>query len=170
MSKVHSTQGPPSLESENFLLHGTIEKPMLYKKDKIQRHFFHESIPHLLVIDGKRKKNILYDIALEDLKLVESRILEIGTHFINKYERIIKMKQLPELVDRMGILSDLFELQEQFLYEKFNLIENYYYLYENTAEPLNAHKIGKIIMEIMYEQPKIDLNSEYFRNSYEILI
>jgi hypothetical protein len=36
-------------------------------------------------MDGKKKKYIIYDIALDDLKLIENRILEIGTHFINKY-------------------------------------------------------------------------------------
>jgi len=58
---------------------------MLYKKDKVECRFYKESIPHILVLDGKRKKNIIYDIALEDLKVVENRILEIGTHFINKF-------------------------------------------------------------------------------------
>lgn len=49
-----------------------------------------------MVADGKKRKNkILYEIVLEDLKLVEDRIMEYGTVFINRYERLIKMKGMP---------------------------------------------------------------------------
>jgi hypothetical protein len=40
---------------------------MLYKKDKVERNFYDEPIPHIFVIDGKRKKSILYDVAQKDL-------------------------------------------------------------------------------------------------------
>ena len=127
---------------------------MMYKKDVIRRESYGEKIPHLLVSDGrKRKNNIIYDIVLEDLKLVEERILEIGTHFINRYERLIKIRSLPELADRVCILSELFDLELEFIFEKFNLIEKYYYIYENTVEPLHAHKIAKIIIELIYQKP-----------------
>ena len=100
-----------------------------------------------MVADGKKRKNkILYDIVLEDLKLVEDRIIEYGTIFINRYERLIKMKGMPELVDRMTLIAQMFELELEYLYEKFKLIESYYYIYDNTIEPLNAHKIGKLIV------------------------
>lgn len=68
---------------------------MLYKKDRVERQFYNEAVPHILVVDGHKKKNILYAIALEDIKLVETRIMETGSHFISKYERILKMKLLP---------------------------------------------------------------------------
>jgi hypothetical protein len=142
----------------------------MYKKDLISCQHFNEKIPHILVIDGKKKKNIIYDVVLEDVKIVEDRILEIGTHFINKYEQILKMKDMAEIVDRCGMLSELYELELEYLYEKFNLIESYYYIYENTVEPLNAHKVAKIIIEIMYDQPKIDLTADYFANSYIMII
>lgn len=48
----------------------------------------------MLVIDGKKKKPIIYDIALEDLKIIEDRIINIGSNFVNRYERIIKIKNL----------------------------------------------------------------------------
>lgn len=124
----------------------------------------------MLVIDGKKKKPIIYDIALEDLKLIEDRILNIGSNYINRYERIIKIKSMQEIVDRVTLLSDLFELEEKYMFEKFNLIEAYYYLYENTTEALNAHKIGKVIIDLIYEQPEVDLQMPYFRNSYLAMI
>ena len=68
------------------------------------------------------------------------------------------MKKMPELVDRMAVVSTLFSLELKYSYEKFKLLENYYLIYENTTEPLNAHKIGKLIVELMYKKPKIDLN------------
>lgn len=48
----------------------------------------------MLVVDGKKKKPIIYDIALEDLKLIEDRILNTGSNYINRYERIIKIKNM----------------------------------------------------------------------------
>lgn len=61
----------PTIEGEDFLVQGEVNKPMLYFKDKVLRNSYNEEIPHLLVIDGKKKKNILYDVALVDLKQVE---------------------------------------------------------------------------------------------------
>ena len=44
---------------------------MLYKKDIVEKEFFDEEIPHVMVLDGKKPKNkIIYDVVLEDLKLV----------------------------------------------------------------------------------------------------
>ena len=59
--------------------------------------------------DGKKKKNkIMYEIVLEDLKLVEDRILENSTIYINRYERLIKIRKMPELVDRMVVITEMF--------------------------------------------------------------
>ena len=69
---------------------------MMYKKDFVEKQFYGQDIPHVMVADGKKRKNkILYEIVLEDLKLVEDRIMEYGTVFINRYERLIKMKGMP---------------------------------------------------------------------------
>lgn len=73
-------------------------------------------------------------------------------------------------MDRTALLAEIFDLEVSYLYEKFALIESYYYLYENTTEPLNAHKIAKSIIKIIYEQPKIDFNSDYFKTSYLLII
>lgn len=78
---------------------------MLYKRDKVTREHFGEDIPHFLVQDGKRsKKKVLYKSVLDDLLLIEDRIMETGTHYINFYERVIKMRGLGEVVDRIGVL------------------------------------------------------------------
>ena len=69
-----------------------IEKKMLYHKDLVIRKFYGDKIPHFLVSDGKRKKNnIFYERALNDLILVEDRLIEVGTHYLNYYERIAKI-------------------------------------------------------------------------------
>lgn len=150
----------PTLSSEEFLQHKTLERTMIYKKDIVSRQHYGKEIPHLLVSDGQKKKNqVMYEIALEDLKLVEKRILEVGTHFINRYERLIKIRSLPELADRMKVISELFEFELKYLYQKFNLIEKYYYIYENTTEPLHAHKVAKLIVSLVYARPEIDLSA-----------
>ena len=57
-------------------MHNNLDKTMMYKKDVIKREYYGQKIPHLLISDGrKRKNNIIYDIVLEDLKLIEDRIL-----------------------------------------------------------------------------------------------
>jgi hypothetical protein len=83
--------------------------------------------------------------------------VELGTHFINKSEKMIKIKQLGEIVNRVDVLRELFDLELLFQYHKFKLLENYYYIYENTVEPLNAHKVAKTIITVMYLIPTIDL-------------
>lgn len=93
----------------------TVEKKILYKKDIVMRKQYGEKIPHFLVADGKRRKNnIIYDTVMDDLSLIEDRLIDTGTHYINYYERIVKMKDLGEIVDRSAVLEELYELQLEY--------------------------------------------------------
>lgn len=47
---------------------------------------------------------------MDDLSLIEDRLIDTGTHYINYYERIVKMKDLGEIVDRSAVLEELYEL------------------------------------------------------------
>lgn len=134
-------------------------------------HFFGEDIPHVLVSHGKRLKNkILYEVANDDMEQLERRILQHCTYFINRYERYIKIKSLDEIVDRVELLTHIYELELQFQYEKFKLIEAYYYLYENTKEPIQAYKLSRLIVQLIYKEPTIDLEETSFAYAYELSI
>ena len=40
----------------------------------------------------------------------------------------------------------MYQLELVYQFEKLNLIEAYYYVYENTKEPLQAYKLSRIIV------------------------
>lgn len=58
----------------------------------------------------------------------------------------------------------------QFQYEKFKLIEAYYYLYENTKEPIQAYKLSHTIVQLIYKTPEIDLEETSFAYAYQLSI
>mgnify|MGYP003688481575 CR=1 FL=1 len=46
-------------------------------------------------------------------------------------------------------------------------MEQYYEVYEVTAEPLQAFKISKIIIELLLRQVQCDHEEVYFKDAYE---
>ena len=96
-------------------------------------HHFGEIIPHVLVSNGRRlKQRVLYEIAETDTEEAEDRMLQTCTRVINRYERYLKLKGRDELVDRVELLVLAYELEVEYQYEKFRLIEAYYQIYHNT--------------------------------------
>jgi hypothetical protein len=168
-SRESNDTQPLRLAEEDFVQHHTYERTKLYRKDRVSCHFFGEEIPHVLVSHGRRLKNkILYEAANEDMEHLERRILEHCTHFINRYERYIKIKSLDDIVDRVELLALIYELELHFQHEKFRLIEAYYYLYENTKEPLQAYKLSRTIVQLIYKEPEVDLEETSFAYAYEL--
>lgn len=128
-------------------------------------------MPHVLVSSGRRlKQKVLYEPALQDLEQVESRLLATATSYINRYERYLKVKSLDELVDRMELLTRLYGLELQYQWEKFQLVEAYYYAYENTKEPLQAYKLSRTILALILKPPAVDLSQTSFEQSYRMNI
>lgn len=168
-SRESNETQPVRLAEEEFVQHQTYERTKLYKKDRVTCHYFGETIPHVLVSHGRRLKNkILYEVANEDMTELEQRIIDNCTYFINRYERYVKIKSLEELVDRVDLLATVYELELLYQYEKFKLIEAYYYIYENTKEPLQAYKISRTIVKLIHRAPDIDREETSFAYSYEL--
>lgn len=125
----------------------------------------------MVVSNGRRlKQKILYEIVNDDIEEVEERIMASCTNFINRYERYLKVKSLDEIVDRVELLFQIYALELEYQFEKLKLIEAYYYVYENTKEPLQAFKISKVIVNLIYKQPNIDLEETSFKHAYALNI
>jgi hypothetical protein len=76
-----------------------------------------EEIPHVLVCYGKKiKQKIMYDVVEKDLDLIEKRMLEVSTSFINRYERYVRLKSLSEIVDRVELLNRIYELELKYCF------------------------------------------------------
>jgi hypothetical protein len=63
-----------------------------------------------MVVSFDMDNYLLYDVTLKDLKELEARLLDTASKFINNFEGYLKIKSVESLVDRHGLLSDLFEL------------------------------------------------------------
>lgn len=82
----------------------------IYHYDRIVKKSSGETdVEEPMVVGYDSNKLILYDITLKDLKEVEDRLLQTASKFINDFEGYLKLKGLPELVDRHELLSDLYE-------------------------------------------------------------
>ena len=168
-SRESNETQPVRLAEEEFVQHQTYERTKLFKKDRVSCHFFGEEIPHVLVSHGRRLKNkILYEVANADMARLDQRLLDNCTYFINRYERYVKLKSLEELVDRVELLAAVYEHELLYQYEKFKLVEAYYYIYENTKEPLQAFKVSRTIVALILRAPEVDREEASFAHAYEL--
>jgi hypothetical protein len=164
-------ESPVRLSEEEFVQHQAYEKSKLYKKDRVLFEHFGEKIPHVLVSNGQRPKHrVLYEEALQDIEAVEERLMRHCTVFINRYERFLRVRSLPELVDRVELLAQMYQLELEYQFEKLTLIENYYYLYENAKEPLQAYTISANIVKLIHQEPALDLEEPSFVHAYRLSI
>ena len=93
------------------------ERSKLYKRDRVSCHFFGEAVPHVLVSSGRRlKQKVLYEVAEQDTEEAEERLLATCSRFINRYERYLKVKGGDEIVDRVELLSHIYELELEYQY------------------------------------------------------
>ena len=72
-----------------------------------------------MVVGYDSNKYLLYDITLKDLKEVEDRLLQTASKFINDFEGYLKLKAMPQLIDRYELLNDLYECELAYQKEKF---------------------------------------------------
>ncbi|CDW83349.1 UNKNOWN [Stylonychia lemnae] len=112
---------------------------------------------------------IMYDCSFQDMKDLEEEILKIGSFYIAKHEILINTeneKPYP-LIDRLSLMEDLLEMEQHFQFKKVQLIQTYMECYEHISEPLEQQRLMQIIIDLMSLRPRLNLNSTYFRDSYQ---
>ena len=98
-------------------------------------HFTNDKVLH--VVDDFRV-NVLYDVALEDMKLLEEQLLRIGPHYITEHEVFSAMQGrfARMTIDRAAMCERLLELEADYYYEKVKLTQALLDIYENVCDPL----------------------------------
>lgn len=142
----------------------------IYKYDRIVRTpTGDESHPYEpLVTAPESRKFIMYEVAFQDLRNLERRILATASKFINKFEGYLKVKNLDGLADRHEVLLDLYGLELDYQMEKFALLETMMLLYNHAVDPADCLKLSQKIMEAMLREPEVDDREPYFTHSYAV--
>ena len=70
------------------------------------------------------------------------------------------------MLDRSEVTLDLLRLEFELQVNKIRLVELYLEAYEHTCDPLESVRIIQMIADTMAQRPRIDLEANYFEESY----
>ncbi|XP_052607475.1 LOW QUALITY PROTEIN: uncharacterized protein LOC128118689 [Peromyscus californicus insignis] len=119
---------------------------------------------------------IMYDDALQDLKELESELLLIASHFIekekshredSKSESSLNWDWAHAGVDRFAVLYDLWTWEANLLESKRQLLDSYLEAYQHTLDPEERFTLAQAMTDIMHRRPKFDLSHSYFTKAYQ---
>ncbi|XP_049452775.1 uncharacterized protein si:ch73-242m19.1 isoform X1 [Epinephelus fuscoguttatus] len=137
-------------------------------------HDFYSAEERVIYTQDQRGFYIVYDAALKDLKELEDKLLLVGSCFIQR-GRIKKMENASAAdmcswagtdVDRVAVLLDLWECETEFLESKVQLLNCYFEAYQHAAGTEERFALARVITDIMHSRPHLDLNQEYFVQTY----
>lgn len=117
---------------------------------------------------------ILWDCVFQDMRGLEQELVRIGSYYINKSEVLLDptndqaagSRPYP-VKDRLEVLDDLLMMEAEFQFKKVKLIQCYMECYEHICDPLEQQKLMQVITDISARRPRLNLFSNYFRDSYE---
>ncbi|XP_036025159.1 LOW QUALITY PROTEIN: uncharacterized protein LOC118570606 [Onychomys torridus] len=119
---------------------------------------------------------VMYDNALQDLMELESELLLIASHFIEK-EKSHREDSKSEnsqcwdwahaSVDRFAVLYDLWTWEVNLLESKRQLLDSYLEAYQHTLDPEERFTLAQAMTDIMHRRPKFDLSHSYFTKAYQ---
>ncbi|MBN3319340.1 CF183 protein, partial [Atractosteus spatula] len=116
---------------------------------------------------------IMYDVALKDLKELENTLLLVASHYIGKdrgrpQSAETDLQYLARVdVDRFEVLLDLWTCEATFLKSKQQLLDCYFEAYQHVMEAGERFAVAQVITDILHQQPRLDLEAEYFVSSYK---
>ncbi|XP_052020238.1 uncharacterized protein LOC127669996 [Apodemus sylvaticus] len=119
---------------------------------------------------------VMYDSALQDWKELESELLLIASHYIEKEKshREDCRSEGSQLrgwahanVDRFAVLNDLWTCEANFLESKRQLLDSYLEAYQHTLDPEERFALAQAMTDIMHRRPKFDLSHPYFTKAYQ---
>ncbi|XP_063721033.1 uncharacterized protein LOC134847758 isoform X3 [Symsagittifera roscoffensis] len=139
---------------------------------------------------------IMYDVAVSDFHMLEKDLLLMGSYFIQKERESFKRSEQMfkkskqgsfldseskmaeeshklskyghEMVDRMGVLFDLWNCEFQFLEKKQQLIDLYMECYHHTLNIEDQRRLAQIVTDLIHLRPRIDPNDSYFVKIYRL--
>ncbi|XP_051852685.1 uncharacterized protein LOC127561517 [Antechinus flavipes] len=118
---------------------------------------------------------VMYDCALRDLEELESQLLLIVSHYIEKEKshkrgNESRSSSLPEWahasVDRFAVLFDVWTWEATFLENKRQLLDSYFEAYQHVFDQEERTALAQVITDIMHHRPRFDFSHPYFENAY----
>ncbi|XP_041509550.1 uncharacterized protein LOC121449304 [Microtus oregoni] len=119
---------------------------------------------------------VMYDIALQDLEELESELLLIASHYIEKEKSHREDSQSQSSqrwgwahasVDRFAVLYDLWTWEANLLESKRQLLDSYFEAYQHTLDTEECFALAQAMTDIMHRRPKFDLSCSYFTKAYQ---
>ncbi|KNC47960.1 uncharacterized protein AMSG_04194 [Thecamonas trahens ATCC 50062] len=149
---------------------------------------------HLRVLDSSGVY-VMYDAALTDLSNIEEELVAVGSHYMSRDADARFEAQSgrrgggragagsgtnaehggsgPEdgadklaTVDALAVLGDLYESELWFTQAKAELVNAYLHIYECTPDPEGVAKVAQVIVDLLASRPDLDMDAEYFAESY----
>lgn len=111
---------------------------------------------------------IIYDATISDMDQLENELGKIGSYYIHKREELIVDYETTSdsMIDRSQILLDLFTKEFEFLYAKFELVNQLLFCYDNITDIIMQKSLIQMITDLIAQRPLLDLNFYYFNENY----
>jgi len=113
--------------------------------------------------------HILYDAVFADMRALETELLKMCSFYITKIEPVVDTdsRNLYPAVDRLKMLSDSLECEEEFQQEKLSLVMVMLECYEHTSDSLEQSRLIQMIVDETAKRPRINLSGNHFIGSYK---
>ena len=171
--KFHCTFGEPTMnqtedmEMDARASQGGVSKQSLKLMGRVDHFEIDETMEEVYVKDDFGIY-ILYDCVLQDMKGVEDELVKICSYYINRAEVLqdVHTEKPAPAKDRLECLSDLLEYEASFHFKKVKLCMAHLECYEHIVDPLEQQRLMQIITDLMARRPRLNLQANYFRDSY----
>eukprot|EP01051_Picozoa_sp_SAG22_P009051 SAG22_NODE_726_length_7606_cov_64.216731_1_plen_2181_part_00 len=110
--------------------------------------------------------NILHEKALEDMDVVQERMLKLGTHFIAIARSRDEGDPALLYVDTMGTMADLYSCEASYQEAKRAVVEKYFECVQHVSDPAQQKEFSALILDLMKSQPRLNVEADYFTEAY----
>ncbi|XP_043856794.1 uncharacterized protein LOC122753467 [Dromiciops gliroides] len=162
---VHYTPADYKVQSTQFMEFSDVEN---------QDDFYTVGDGYIHVQD-QQGAYVMYDCALQDLEELESQLLLLVSHYIEreKSHKVGSKSRGSSLsawahasVDRFAILFDVWTWEATLLENKRQLLDSYFEAYQHVFDQEERTALAQVMTDIMHRRPRFDFSHPYFRKTY----
>jgi hypothetical protein len=103
--------------------------------------------------------------------MIANELLLTGSFYIKRQEPLMDSEDLANLnpmIDRISTLEKLMMYESQFQFKKAKLVRLYMETYEHIVDSLEQQRFIQLVVNIMAERPRLNLDSNTFEDSYKL--
>ncbi|XP_044531340.1 uncharacterized protein LOC123246558 [Gracilinanus agilis] len=118
---------------------------------------------------------VMYDCALQDLEELESQLLLLVSHYIEREKshkgiHEFRDSSLPAWahasVDRFEVMFDIWTWEATLLENKCQLLDIYFEVYQHVFDQEERIALAQVMTDIIYHRPRFDFSHPYFGKIY----